>query len=157
MKDFTIIANAILKNTDISDGAFRTYVVLKSFKYGDGRVFPSQIYLASIRGKSVKTIITHLKELKSLGLINYVKRGYSASNEYFFNIEENDTNVSVIFEKFFNLGEKKTSPQSLQKTQSNNTEIKHIETNKTDTTDLDRLNRYKGRMKKQYPNLWMNK
>ena len=85
---FTQIANLLITDTEISDGAFRTYMVLIMHdlerKYV---VWPGQSTIANYRGKSSrKTIITHLQELERLSLIEKDKRQSEYSgylhNEY---------------------------------------------------------------------------
>lgn len=129
-KNFTQISNDIICNKKIPDGAFRTYLLLKSYKYGYNDVFPSQETLAKKRGKSKKTIINHLKALRSLKKITYKRRGYSASNKYEFISEEKYTNDTKISEVNDISKVKKCSPHLLQKIQPNNTEIKNTKINK---------------------------
>lgn len=143
-KDFTQIENSITKNAQIPDGAFRTYVVLKSFKFGESKVFPSQETMAKLRSKSKRTIIEHLKMLRKAGFISYKKRGFSASNQYEFITEENFTNGVVISAKNFSARVKNTSHLKLQKLQSNNTETKNTE------------NKYREIMKRRLPELKAN-
>lgn len=129
-KNFTKIPNPILKDISISDGAFRTYSVLRSFSFNDGNVFPSIETIAKIRGKSKKTIIEHHKQLRSLGLLRYKRRGYSASNQYEFIGEEKYTNESNENELIDTSKVEPTTPQYLQNLQPNNTEIDNTEKNK---------------------------
>jgi len=121
-RDFTQIPNEIIKDKNIPDGAFRTYLLLKSYKYGSSKVFPSQNTLAAIRGKTKKTIITHLKILKDKNLITYKKRGFSASNQYELIGEENYTNDNRESMKNYTSKMKKNLPLSLRRLQPNNTE-----------------------------------
>lgn len=133
MKNFSIILNPIIRDSKITDAAFRTYVVLKTFQFtlpsGQTNPFPSQATIAKIRGKSKKSIISHLKMLKSLGLISYKKRGYSASNMYHFIGEEKYTIDSGNTEDNYTSKVKETSHLSLQKLQPNNNEINNTKTN----------------------------
>lgn len=147
-KDFTQIENSITKNAHISDGAFRTYVILKSFKFGTSNVFPSQETIAKLRGKSKKTIIEHLKMVKGAGLITYKKRGFSASNQYLFIDEENFTNGLVNSKKNFNARVTKTSQLKSQKLQPNNTE-----TNNTETKHRDVIKRRLPKLMEEYHRL----
>ena len=73
---FVQIENSVIFNVNIPNSIFRTYMVLKTFKYGEGKVFPSQATLANLRGLSTRSIIYHLQVLKTLNLISYKKRGY---------------------------------------------------------------------------------
>jgi DNA-binding transcriptional MocR family regulator len=129
---FTQIRNSTINNTKIPDGAFRTYIVLKSFKYGLNNVFPSEKTLAELRGKSKKTIIEHLKKLRLLKLISYKKRGFSASNQYEFISEGNFTNESNIGNENCISKVKNISPLLLQEFQSNNTKLNNNELNNTE-------------------------
>jgi hypothetical protein len=137
-KDFTLIPNRLIRDATIPDCAFRTYAVLKSFKFGSGKVFPSQETLADIRGKTTRIIIEHLKVLRSKKLISYQKRGFSASNQYHFIDEENFTNETYKGENNFTPIVKKLSPLSLQNLHPNNTKI-----NNTKTKNLPRDIPYK--------------
>lgn len=134
-KDFTQIPNILIKDPIVSDGAFRTYVLLYSFKYAeDGKVFPSQKKLAFQRDTSIKTINNHLKELKKVGLINWRRRGFNMSNQYnfvniFANNEDNFNNATDSKEKNVDIDKKNSSNLSLQKLQPNNTETKKTNIN----------------------------
>lgn len=129
---FTQVSNYIIFDKNVSDAEFRTYIVLKSHKYGSGHVFPSQKTLSEIRGRSKKSIITHLKGLRSKGYVQYKKRGYSASNQYEFISEENYTNDVCNNNKKYTSKVKKSSPLSTQKLQPNNTETNNTEINNID-------------------------
>lgn len=130
MKNFTQIPNELISNKDINDGAFRTYTVLKSFKYHKNKVFPSQATLAHIRDKTQRTIINHLKLLKRLKIIDYKKRGYSASNIYSFISESNFINSEQNREKDNTTKMKISSPLKCNNFPLNNTKANNIKTNK---------------------------
>ncbi len=119
-KDFTQIYNKVIIDNKISDAAFRTLLLLLSYKFGKNKVFPSQITLSKQRKKSTRTIISHMNELRKAGYITYKKRGYSASNEYKFIREINFTTEIEGLLKNFTSYEKKTSSQSRNKFHSNN-------------------------------------
>ena len=129
MKNFTQIPNEVVFNTEVSDGAFRTYVALKSFKYGQGQVFPSERTISKQRNKTTRTIINHIKELKLSGLISYKKRGFSASNSYKFNEENNFSNEASLQENKFTSIEKVDSPLIRNSLHTKNTEIKNTKIN----------------------------
>lgn len=126
---FTQIPNFIIFDKNITDAEFRTFTVLKSFKYKDGNVFPSQKLISELRGKSKRSIITHLKNLRINNHIQYKKRGYSASNQYHFISEDNYINDSKNVENHDTFKVKETSSQKLQMLHPNNTEIKNTEIN----------------------------
>lgn len=132
MKNFSQILNPLIRDNKIPDGVFRTYLVLKTYQFGNSNVFPSQETLAKIRGKSKKSIINHLKTLKSIGLLSYRKRGFSASNIYSFIGESNYTNEDINNNNKILSIEKNNSPLLLQELQSNNTKINN---NKIDNID----------------------
>lgn len=126
---FTQIPNFIIIDKNINDAEFRTFAVLKSFKYKDGNVFPSQKTLSELRGKSKRSIIAHLKKLRLNNHIQYKKRGYSASNQYHFISEDNYINDSKDIENNDISNVKKTSSLKLQILQPNNTKTKNTEIN----------------------------
>ena len=154
---FTQIPNFIILDTKITDAEFRTYAVLKSFKYKDGNVFPSQKTLSELRGKSRKSIITHLKKLRFKKHIQYEKRGYSASNQYYFISEDNYTNDEVGMESNDTSNVKETSSLKLQILQPNNNEINNIKTNNIFINKKDKdLGRIRvDEIRVRYP--WLNK
>jgi len=117
---FTLIPNEIIVNEKISDAAFRTYVVLRSFKFGDGKVFPSQKTLSRLRARSVRAICGHLKLLKDLGVISFKQRGYSSSNIYTFYDAKDCTSY---WKKLSSLGLRKLPPNN---TKISNTKIKNL-------------------------------
>ncbi len=139
IKKFTQIPNWIIINEKITDSSFRTYVVLKSFKFGSNDPFPSQATLAGLRAKSKKSIIEHLKSLKNLGFLIYKKRGFSSSNQYQFIGEDNYTDDS---EEIVTTKTKEISPLNSRNLQPNNTKF-----NKTKINNLqgDNNNSYKER------------
>ena len=88
----TWILNQWIIGQDISDGAFRTLALLRSYNYEI--IKPSIPRLAARRGKSRSAICDHLRELKEKGYITTKRSGYSASNIYKFISPENSTNGS---------------------------------------------------------------
>lgn len=79
---YTKISNEIIELKEISDGAFRLYILLQKMCYGEKKsCFPSQGYLANALNKSSKTIQRYLEELIGLGLVKSTRRG-SSSNLY---------------------------------------------------------------------------
>ncbi|AGK97833.1 helix-turn-helix domain-containing protein [Clostridium pasteurianum] len=79
--NFTLIDNDdIISN--ITDGAFRTYTLIKSMCYGDKNTcYPSQKYLAKKLNKNIRTIQRYLIELVQAKMIK-IKRKGSISNVY---------------------------------------------------------------------------
>ncbi len=129
-KDFTQVANQFIKDSSLSDSAFRTLVVLISFKYGNaGRIYPSQATIAKIRGKNRRTIIKHIKELKTKGVVESKKRGYSSTNEYFINSAKYRTidysnSVESSISKVPNSSSQLSQNDHTKNTKENNTKIK---------------------------------
>lgn len=79
---YTKISNEIIELKEISDGAFRLYILLQKMCYGEkSSCYPSQSYLGKVLNKSSKTIQRYLEELISLGLVKSIRRG-SSSNLY---------------------------------------------------------------------------
>ena len=78
---YTLIYNDEI-TLNISDGAFRLYMLLQSMCYGDkDNCFPSQKYLAEKLKKSIRTVQRYLNELMEASLITKKRRG-SISNLY---------------------------------------------------------------------------
>lgn len=82
---FIQMPNEILCHENLSDESFRTLCVLLTFKFKNSPTFPSLKTISLRRNRCRNSILTHIKELKKLGIITYKKRGYSKSNEYSFN------------------------------------------------------------------------
>jgi DNA-binding transcriptional regulator YhcF (GntR family) len=81
MTNFTILKNKDI-TSNISDGAFRAYTLIKSMCYGDKNTcFPSQRYLAEKLNRSVRSIQRYLIELVQAKMIQIKRRG-SISNVY---------------------------------------------------------------------------
>jgi len=82
MNNETIIQNELIANIRISDGAYRLYIMLQSMCYGQKcECYPSEHYLATSLGRSVRTVQRYLKELVQHNLIVKRRRG-STSNKY---------------------------------------------------------------------------
>lgn len=118
-RNFTQIENILIKDNRITDSEFRTYLVLRSYRFGvNGKVYPTQEVIASDRGKSPRIIIEHLKSLALKGYIKYARIGYNQPNLYKFAGEE-----------FFTSEMKPTSLPSRRKLHSNNTELNNTNKN----------------------------
>jgi len=93
-QNFTQIENILIKDNGITDSEFRTYLVLRSYKYGElGEVYPSQKRISLDRGLTSRSIISHVKSLASKGYIKYSRRGYNLTNLYEFGGEEIFTSI----------------------------------------------------------------
>ena len=83
MHDFTSVPNSILSHPDISNRAFRLWVVLHSFHFGvNGKIFPGMEKLAETIHMSKSTVFRAIKELEELGLVSVKHRGFDETNEY---------------------------------------------------------------------------
>lgn len=82
---FVQIPNQILTSDKLPDEVFRTLCVLLSFRIKDNPTFPSLKTISIRRHKSINSISNHIRILREIGLISSKKRGYSQSNQYFFN------------------------------------------------------------------------
>lgn len=82
---FVQIPNQILTSEKLPDEVFRTLCVLLSFRIKDNPTFPSLKTISTRRHKSINAISNHIRILRESGLISSKKRGYSQSNQYFFN------------------------------------------------------------------------
>ncbi|MDD4382550.1 MAG: helix-turn-helix domain-containing protein [Candidatus Shapirobacteria bacterium] len=91
-KGCTWIPNYWIVGDDISDAAFRTLSIIRSYNFD--QIYPSVKRIAERRGKSRSTIFLHLKELKEKKYITTKRSGYSTSNIYKFSSPENWTNES---------------------------------------------------------------
>lgn len=128
----------ILTRAGLSDGAFRTYLVIRSFKFKNNKVFPSVKTLAIIRGKSQKAISIHLGELRDKKIIKTKRLGFSKSNLYTLIEEENDTNDGSIAAKNDASLRQNTTVQNGQKLPPNNNETKKIQINNYDKNRRER-------------------
>lgn len=134
-KGFTQIENDIIKDTRITDSEFRTYLVLRSYKYGElGEVYPSQKRIGIDRGLTSRSVIKHLQSLASKGYISYSRRGYNLTNLYEFTGEEIFTSVV-----------KKASSSHRTNLHSNNTEL-----NNTDTKNMETHSRIIDEIRKKH-------
>lgn len=80
MTNYTITSNCDITNLRISDGAYRLYNLLLSMAYSDKiQVYPSQKFMATALGRSIRTIQRYLKELVKNEYISIRRRG-STSN-----------------------------------------------------------------------------
>ncbi|PJI07669.1 helix-turn-helix domain-containing protein [Clostridium sp. CT7] len=80
--NFTIVQNKDI-TSDLSNGAFRLYILLQSYCYGNQKhtCYPSQATLSKQLNRTTRTIQRYLKELEDKGYIEKKRRG-SISNIY---------------------------------------------------------------------------
>lgn len=79
---FTQIPNALLRRPGLSAGAKLTYVGLLSYAW-QGSCFPGQERLAADLGLGKRSVIRHLQELQTAGLLIVKRRGLRQTNIYF--------------------------------------------------------------------------
>ena len=82
MKNFTIIPNQILEQSQLSVSARYLYCVLLKFCGRDDSCYPSQITLGKILGYTNRYIRTLLAELIKVRLISKKRSGWNRSNTY---------------------------------------------------------------------------
>lgn len=82
MKNFTIISNPILQESQLSISARYLYCVLRKYCGQDEDCFPSQATLALQLGVVTRTIRKLLKELISADLVVKHRSGFNKSNTY---------------------------------------------------------------------------
>lgn len=123
---FTQVDSLWINDTNLSDGAFKTLVVLKSFDYGTNKIFPSIKTIAQKRGKTITCINNHLKELRKKSYISTQRRGYSESNLYtilkqnhFVENETKQNKNTPINNNFYHQKTKKVEPNNI----TNNTNL----------------------------------
>ena len=83
---FIQVPIAVYHSAELSDGAFKTYCMLKkhhNFQDPLG-TFPSINRIAQLRNKTTRTIHKHVKELKRHGFITVMSGGKGKSNRYIF-------------------------------------------------------------------------
>lgn len=81
-KNFTIIPNELLENSQISLQARHLYCVLLRYAGQDEWCFPSQQTLASNLGYCTRHIRNLLNDLIEAGLLVKKRRGFNRSNNY---------------------------------------------------------------------------
>lgn len=117
---FTKASNLLLRGYhDLSDGALRTFLTILSYAWQDGYAFPSQATLAEARGKSLRSIATHIKELVGAGLLTTTRRGQGKSNIWW--IERLSEGQALDYQKRYGKADgysdvQKTAGQEVQKT-----------------------------------------
>lgn len=73
------VSHFLTLDNDISDGAFRTYVLLLKYAQQKEKLWAGVENLASTRNVSIRTLSNHLAELEDHGLIKRYRRiGHSS-------------------------------------------------------------------------------
>ena len=83
---FIQVPIAVYHSAELSDGAFKTYCILKKHHNFEDPLgtFPSINRIAQLRNKTMRTIHKHVKELKRHGFITVMSGGKGKSNRYIF-------------------------------------------------------------------------
>jgi len=83
---FIQVPIAVYHSAELSDGAFKTYCMLKKHHNFEDPLgtFPSINRIAQLRNKTMRTIHKHVKELKRHGFITVMSGGKGKSNRYIF-------------------------------------------------------------------------
>jgi len=90
-RGFVMIDYVIVTDTDLSDGAFRTYAVLRKFAWdheasltedGDPFCYPGLTRIAEERGQSERNVIRHIQEIVKRGYLTKERRGQGQTNLY---------------------------------------------------------------------------
>jgi DNA-binding transcriptional ArsR family regulator len=79
---FLQVPSLVVLDKRLSDGAFRTYMVLLASSMGKNECFPGIKTLADDRGVTRQTILNHIKELEEAELITKKRRGFTRTNCY---------------------------------------------------------------------------
>lgn len=88
---FDIVPRAVTNDKGLSDGAYRTYVVLSAYAWwheasmteaGDRWCYPGLARIAETRGQSERNIIRHINELCKRGWLVKERRGQGRTNRY---------------------------------------------------------------------------
>lgn len=94
---FVAAAHAVLFDKNISDGAFRTYLMLKARAMNKDWCIVSQKRLAEDRNISVRTARFHVNELKSSGLVEVQKKLGSPAKTILLRLTEHYDDIDVPF------------------------------------------------------------
>lgn len=79
---FTQVPNAILRATEISQGAKLVYALLLSYAWHNSFCFPGQDRLAEDLSISRRSVNSHIKELESKQFIKVTRKGLGKPNLY---------------------------------------------------------------------------
>ena len=79
---FTQVPNAILRATEISQGAKLVYAMLLSYAWHNNSCFPGQDRLAEDLSISRRSVNTHIKELEGKSFIKVTRKGLGKPNLY---------------------------------------------------------------------------
>jgi hypothetical protein len=90
-RGFDIVPRCVTLDKGLSDGAYRTYVVISSFAWwqeasmtegGDRWCYPGLARIAEMRGQSERNVIRHIHDLCDRGWLVKERRGQGKTNRY---------------------------------------------------------------------------
>jgi hypothetical protein len=81
---YTAIPDEVIRNADVSDAAFRVFVIILSHAWERPQDMPPMEWLAQDFGGSVATFRKYLKELEEGGYVVVTRRGMGQTNLYMF-------------------------------------------------------------------------
>lgn len=151
IKGFTQIDNRIIKDSRLSNGDFRVYVLLKSYKFTDDPVYPSQSTLASILKIDRCTVNRSIQRLVHLRLIRIERRGFSSSNLYYLDCDEKVTDTEVNSDHSVTSKVAKNTTVIRQKTHIKNTQLNNTKNNNTSAMQNIAQNYWFDKARKEYP------
>lgn len=82
--NYVRLAYTLIRDCDISDGAFRLYSVLLIYCRQEATAWPGQETLAKDIGRSVRQVQYLLSQLKDIGLVDWKQNGHSSNRYHVF-------------------------------------------------------------------------
>jgi hypothetical protein len=89
LRGFVQVPGYVIIDPDLGDGAMRTFLVIMQHAWREGECYPGLQRLADMRGKGVRAIIRHIKELEATGHLTKHRRGQGKTNLYVINTQRN--------------------------------------------------------------------
>lgn len=86
-RGFTQVPNFLLRSNKLSAGDKLAFAMLLSYAWQNDYCFPGQLRLAQDMGITERSVRTHLKSLKSHGLLAITQRGQGKTNLYELNLK----------------------------------------------------------------------
>lgn len=91
-KGYTIVPNFILNHKKLTPYAKIVYIMLLSYAWNKGAVFPGQVRLAEECGISERSVRYALTELKKGAFLTIVQRGLGKTNLYILHFRKQRKN-----------------------------------------------------------------
>lgn len=98
---FAQMPRPVLRYPKLSLNAKAVYCLLLSYAWQDNFCFPGQEKMSEDLGISGRSVRNYLAELKKHGLIDWKKRGYSKTNDYY--IQNVPDKIIRAYEKSINV------------------------------------------------------